>query len=140
MFAEVPAVVRDLAVWSAALVSMIGAFSAVAAIVIRWMRRVVAEEVPAAVERAIPQITQEQMREAAEHAVEPAAAALHIEMRRMLAEFRPNGGSSLYDRVTSRIDGIEEILDAQDKTLDMLARGQRKLFAQLGPDDDSAET
>lgn len=140
MVSAVPEAVRDLGVWCAALVSMLSAFAAVAAIIIRWMRRVVYEAVPEAVERSIPMVTQEQMREAAEHAVEPAAAALHVEMRRMLAEFQPNGGGSLYDRMTVRIGRIEDTLERQDASLASLEKGQRKLFAHLASDDDTAET
>lgn len=142
MFSEVPTLVRDVGVIAAAVVSTIAAFTAVAALGVKGLRFVINQEVPRAVEKAVPEVTQEQMREAALHAIEPYAALLHAELSGVRAEMRPNGGSSMFDVVNRRIDTIEGRLGTQDAKLESIQAGQRKLFVGLSNlvDDDSGES
>lgn len=147
MPAAIPPLLADLGAGAAALTAVVGLFLLVGGLIARAARRaeqafhdktmeIIEIGVPAAIEKALPQVTREAIREEVDRALEPHAAQLRAELRQVRAEMKPNGGSSFSDQLNARIDSLE--------------RGQRKIFAHLDttgsldvaedPDDTSGET
>jgi len=104
MVGVVPGWVIDLT----ALCGAVLALAAVGALAARGLKHVIRDEVPKALEEATPAVTRTLVRDEVTRALEPLAA----EMR---AEFRPNAGSSFWDRLAVRLDTLErnqaELLD-----------------------------
>lgn len=107
MLAKTPDIVTDVAAWAGAALTLIALASAIGAMFVRTMRRVIREEVPQAVGESFPDVTRAMIREEVEHVTEPMFAGLR-------AELKPNGGSSFSDLVNKR-------LTAQDEKLQELA-------------------
>lgn len=125
--AAIPPLLADLGAAAGALAAIIGLCALVVGIVARSWRRAatalheqmvdtIKAEVPAAV-TALPDVTRDVVREEVDRAIEPHAAQLRAEIRQVRAEMKPNGGSSMFDRVSARLDSVEA--------------GQRKIFAHL---------
>lgn len=125
--AAIPPLLADLGAAAGALAAIIGLCALVVGIVARSWRRAatalheqmvdtIKAEVPAAV-AALPYVTRDVVREEVDRAIETHAAQLRAEIRQVRAEMKPNGGSSMFDRVSARLDSVEA--------------GQRKIFAHL---------
>lgn len=139
--AAIPPLLADLGAGAGALAAIIGLIILVYGVINRgfhrgsnMLREVIREET------LTPAQTRELVRTEVDRALEPHAAQLRTELRTIVAEMRPNGGSSLRDQV-DRLTG--EMRSVQS--------GQRKIFAHLGsdhgsladaddPDDTSGET
>lgn len=117
MPAQVPALVTDIAQWCLAVAAVLAAGSGVSKLFFRQFRKVLREEVPAAVAETFPDVTRAMIREEVEHVTEPMFAGLR-------AELKPNGGSSFSDIVNRR-------LDAQDERLKGLEDGQQGICDRL---------
>ena len=147
MSGAIPPLLADAGAAAGALAAIIGFLALSIGLIVRAVRRgeqafhdktmeVIETAVPAAIEKALPQVTRDMVSEEVDRAVEPHAAQLRAELRQVVAEMKPNGGSSMLDRLTARMDSIEA--------------GQRKIFAHLDtvgsladaddPDDDLGET
>lgn len=147
MSGAIPPLLEDAGAAAGALAAIIGFLALSIGLIVRAVRRgeqafydktmeVIETAVPAAIEKALPQVTRDMVREEVDRALEPHAAQLRAELLQVRAEMKPNGGSSMLDRLTARMDSIEA--------------GQRKIFARLDtvgsladaddPDDDLGET
>ena len=144
MTADIPPLLADLGAGAGAIAAVIALLVLITGIIARGthraaklLRETVREEIPLAM-AAAPEMTRELVRGEVDRAIEPHAAQLRSELRQVREQMQPNGGSSMLDRLTARMDSIEA--------------GQRKIFAHLGtstrgsladaddPDDDTAQT
>ena len=128
MSGAIPPLLADAGAAAGALAAIIGFLALSIGLIVRAVRRgeqafydktmeVIETAVPAAIEKALPQVTRDMVREEVDRAIEPHAAQLRAEIRQVRAEMEPNGGSSMFDRVSARLASVEA--------------GQRKIFAHL---------
>lgn len=113
MVAQIPGILADAASFAVAL-GAIGAFLGLVSRTrpVKWAWRQLVTE-PAA------QVLDDRVERAVLRVVEPRMAELR-------SELRPNGGSSLHDRLFARLESLE--------------KGQRKIFAHIGGDEAGAGT
>lgn len=104
MIAQAPAWVQDLGTWGLALAGV----AALGGIVARALRHVIRDEVPRAMQQAVPEVTRALVRDEVERGLEPHAAALREEVRAMRADLQPNGGSSFRDYVQREIAELKD--------------------------------
>lgn len=128
MSGAIPPLLADAGAAAGALAAIIGFLALSIGLIVRAARRaerafhdrtieIIDTRIPVAMEKASPEATRAVVREEVDRAIEPHVAQLRDELRQVVAEMKPNGGSSMLDRLTARMDSIEA--------------GQRKIFAHL---------
>ncbi len=120
MLARAPSVVQDAGSWGLA----IAAVAALAGFAARGLRHVIRDEVPKAMEQAIPEVTRALVRDEVDRVVEPFAAQLHEEIRKTREEMRPNGGSTFRDELDRRFDEVDRRFNMVGQTLEDMQEGE----------------
>lgn len=120
MYVTAPTVVQDAGTWGLALAAVL----AVGGLLARGLRHVIRDEVPNAMQQAVPEVTRALVRDEVGRAVEPFAAKLHEEIRKTREQMQPNGGSSFRDYVQREIEALRDGQDEIARQVEALRGGE----------------
>jgi len=107
VIATAPTVIQDIGTWGLA----VAALAAIGGIMARALRHVIHDEVPRAMQQAVPEVTRALVHDEVDRALEPFAAQLHEEIRKTREEMKPNGGSTFRDEVDRRFNMMQAQLE-----------------------------